>query len=120
MSVSPKKIFSELKANHLVAIVIDQWAGADGLWTDFFGVPASTTSLPARLAERTGSAIVPAYCIRTGCGEYEIHIGPEASVKESANDWTREMTKELNHILEEQICAFPGQWMWTHRRWKNK
>jgi len=116
----PRKLLSELKANHLVAITIDQWAGNEGLSIDFFGIPASTISLPARLAERTGCALVPAYCIRLSCGEYEIHVLPEVSVKDSAGNWVEEMTKELNCLLENSISSFPEQWVWTHRRWKGK
>lgn len=119
-NMGARKIFSELKANHLVAITIDQWAGNEGLWVDFFGMPTSTTSLPARLAKRTGCALIPAYCIRVAKGEYEIHVLPEVTVEEGGNNWVEEMTEKLNHLLEEQISSFPGQWVWTHRRWKKR
>jgi len=114
-----KVIFSELRANHLVAIIIDQWAGNEGLWVDFFGRPTSTTPLPARLSKKTGSAIVSACCVRVGCGKYEIRITP-VSVGENGNNWTEAMTKKLNYLLEQQIRAFPDQWMWTHKRWKER
>ncbi|MEA3328852.1 MAG: lysophospholipid acyltransferase family protein [Candidatus Omnitrophota bacterium] len=119
-TISAREIFSELRANHLVAITIDQWAGNEGIWADFFGLPTSTTSLPARLAKRTGSALIPAYCIRVGCGKYEINITPEVSIGENGKNWTETMTKKLNYLLEQQIRAFPDQWMWTHKRWKKR
>ncbi len=118
-TMGAKGIFSGLRANGLVAIIIDQWAGSEGLWVDFFGRPTSTTPLPARLAEKTGSAIVSGCCVRVGCGKYEIHITP-VSIGENENNWIEAMTKKLNYLLEQQIRAFPGQWMWTHKRWKER
>ncbi|MFC1699585.1 lysophospholipid acyltransferase family protein [Candidatus Omnitrophota bacterium] len=115
-----REILSELRENHLVAITIDQWAGPEGLWSYFFNVPTSTTSLPARLAKRTGCALIPAYCVRINSGKYEIHVHPEVSLKAEADVWVEKMTNHLNSLLEQQIRAFPSQWMWTHKRWKNK
>ena len=117
-ALGPRKLFSELKANHLVAITIDQWAGNEGLWVDFFNVPTSTTSLPTRLAKRTGCALIPAHCIRVASGEYEISILPEVSIEDKADNSVANITKKLNCLLEEQISSFPGQWLWTHKRWK--
>lgn len=115
-----KEIFSELRQNHLVAIAIDQWAGNEGLWIDFFDLPTSTTSLPARLAEKTGCALVPAYCIRLGSGRYQINILPEVAIGDKGDNWVEDMTKALNCLLEKQISSFPEQWLWTHKRWKDK
>jgi KDO2-lipid IV(A) lauroyltransferase len=119
-NLGPRKLLSHLRQNGLVAITIDQWAGSEGLWIDFFNVATSTISLPARLAKRTGSALIPAYCIRTASGRYQIDVLPEVSAAGSGDNWVEEITKKLNHILEEQISSFPEQWVWTHRRWKGK
>ncbi len=115
-----KAVFSKLRQNYGVAIAIDQWAGNEGIWIDFFGTPTSTTSLPARLAKKTGCAIIPMYCIRIASGEYEIHLEPEITFKENENNWVENTTKKLNLLLEQKIRAYPGQWSWTHKRWKNK
>ena len=114
-----KAIFSELKKNHLVAILIDQWAGAEGLWTDFFGEPTSTTSIPARFARKTGCALVPACCLRIRSGQYLIQIKPEIPFPRNAENWEEQTTQELNRELEEQIAVHPEQWSWAHRRWKS-
>ncbi len=119
-TIGAREILTELRQNHLVAIVIDQWAGNEGVWSYFFNAPTSTTSLPARLAKRTGAALIPAYCIRTTSGQYEIRVQPEVTLKDDGNNWTKSMTNQLNYLLEQQIRAFPEQWVWTHKRWKNK
>jgi len=115
-----KKIFSLLKKNYGIAIAIDQWAGNEGIWVDFFGKPTSTTSVPAELAKRTGCTLLPAYCVRLASGEYQIHIEPEVLLRENDTNSVENTTKELNSRLEDEIRAFPEQWMWTHKRWKDK
>jgi KDO2-lipid IV(A) lauroyltransferase len=117
---SVRAILQELKAGRGVAILVDQWAGKDGLWVDFFGTKTSTTSIPARLSEKTGCALVSACCLRTTPGHYEIHI--EKPIVHDLNEpgWEETVTRELNEVLERQIKAHPEQWLWGHRRWKEK
>ena len=118
--MGPREIFLELKKNHGVAIVIDQWAGNDGIWIDFFSSPTSTTPIPARLVKSTGCSIISGYCVRESPGKYLIHVDPEVSFDRKDEDFVEKTTKELNRILENNIRKFPEQWSWTHRRWKNK
>ena len=115
---SIREVLLELKKKKLVAILIDQWAGPEGLIVDFFGTPTSTTSIPARLARKTGAALVPGYCVRKSPGFYKIIIRPEVEVETGAEDFERTITVQMNQQLEEQIRAYPEQWLWTHRRWK--
>jgi len=115
-----KEILYELKKNHLVSILIDQWAGDQGMWTTFFGQKTSTTSIPVRIAKKTGCALIPAYCIRRSAGQYEIEVKPEVSLKGDSETWEVETTQELNRLLEKEIRKYPEQWMWGHRRWKPK
>jgi len=121
----PKKnairgVLAELYKNHVVAVLIDQWGGKDGLWIDFFGSSTSTTSLPARLAKKTGCLLVPAYCLRKGAGQYEIQVLPQLPLPHDEKDWETSVTKRLNEMLELHIRQYPEQWSWAHRRWKAK
>lgn len=115
-----RETLTELRDNHVVAVLIDQWAGHDGLWIDFFGAPTSTTSLPARLARQTGSLLVPAYCLRKNTGQYEILILPAVPLPGEETDWETKVTQSLNKMLEEHIRTYPEQWSWAHKRWKTK
>ena len=108
-----------LRQNHGVGVLIDQWDGSDGIWIDFFGKSTSTTSLPARLAKKTGCALIPIYCLRKKIGQYEIQVLPEVPLS-SGPDWEFDTTGRLNEILESQIRRYPEQWSWGHRRWKPK
>ena len=114
-----RRTLAELHQNHGVAIVIDQWAGSEGLWVESFGRATSTTSLPARLAHKTGCALLPIYCVRKAIGQYEIHLLPAVPLPDGP-DWELQTTKRLNDILEAQIRQYPEQWSWNHRRWRPK
>ncbi len=115
-----REVMRNLKKNHIVAILTDQWAGPDGLWVEFFGEATSTTSIPVRFAFKTGCALLPAYCVRKGPWEFEIHIEPIVPVNASELGNEIAVTRKLNAILETQILAHPDQWTWVHRRWKPK
>ncbi len=112
-----RQTLAALRRNHGVAIVIDQWAGRHGAWVDFFGRPTSTLALPARLAGKTGCALLPIYCIRKAIGRYEVHVLPMVPLSEGpAGEFGT--TARLNAILEAQIRQYPEQWSWNHRRWR--
>ena len=115
-----KKILYELKQNHTIAILLDQWAGSEGIWASFFGQLTSTTSLPARLAKKTGAALIAGYCIRTAAGKYTIQFQPMVPLQGDETTWERKTTQALNQLLEEKIREHPEQWLWTHKRWKPK
>lgn len=116
---SARKILAVLKENDLAAILMDQWAGPEGLWIPFFGHETSTTSIAVRIAKKTGAAMVPGRCVRVGDWRYEIQIDPEIPLAEG-KDWELKTTIEINRQLEDQIRCYPGQWTWGHKRWKSK
>lgn len=116
-----REVLRRLKNNGCVGILIDQWAGAEGLWVDFFGRGTSTTSLPARLAQKTGCCLMPAYCLREPNGGYTIVMDEPVELPSAEDpEGERKVTQELSRRLEEQIRKRPEQWIWTHRRWKPK
>lgn len=117
---SIREVLRVLKKNQTVAILIDQWAGPEGVWVPFFGEKTSTTDIPARLFEKTGCALLPAYCLRRKDGGFDIEIHPPLLAADLAGKSEIEITIQLNQILEKMILRYPGQWAWGHRRWKTK
>ena len=117
---SIRAILQELRNNDGIAILIDQWAGPEGVWQDFFGHATSTTTIPARLAKRTECALLPAYCIRLGKRKFEIQLHNAFDPEEIKALSESEITKKLNHWLEKQILKYPEQWFWAHKRWKSR
>lgn len=117
---SIRTTFAELRGNGIVAILIDQWAGPEGAWIDFFGCPTSTTTLPERIARKTGSAVLPAYCVRTGIGRFEIRIHEEIPLAPENPQGEAATARKLNRFFEGVIRSHPEQWTWGHNRWKSR
>ncbi len=115
-----REVLRRLKKNHIIAILIDQWAGPEGLWVDFFNEAASTTALPARFALQLGCPIITAYCVRKAPWQFEIYIEPEITLAGEGKQSVRLTTEKINRMVEEKIRKYPEQWTWVHRRWKNR
>ncbi len=113
-------VYTTVKNKGIAAILLDQWAGSDGIWSPFFGKETSTTTIAARFAQKTGGIIVPSFCIRVRPGRYKLICLPELTVGDESRGVETQITLELNKILEQKIREYPEQWIWGHRRWKDK
>ena len=82
----------------------------------FFDRPALTTTLPAQLSNKFNLDIIPVYIERDENDKFKIEFQKIVKAKNFQNKL--ELTKELNKILEKMIIRNPGQWIWTHNRWK--
>ncbi len=105
-----------------VAILIDQDAGADGVFVPYFGRLASTTPTLALLALRTEAPIVPVHAQVQPDGTIVVHIDP---VIESRPTGDREadvlrLTADCTAVVERWARSTPEQWLWMHRRWKTR
>ena len=116
-----RTILRSLRAGAVVGILGDQRARPpDALLTPFFGRLAWTTTAIARLAERTGALILPVVCLRIGPGRYRLTysepIDP-ATLPPEEREVSR-LTARVTELIESQVRAAPGQWLWLHDRWK--
>jgi KDO2-lipid IV(A) lauroyltransferase len=88
----------------------------DGVWADFFGRPAYTMTLPAKLAAAAGARIVFAFCERLPAGRgFRLHFTPfdDDLSGDAAAD-----TQRLNLALEALIRTCPEQYLWGYNRYK--
>jgi KDO2-lipid IV(A) lauroyltransferase len=117
------QIIRALRAGRGVAILLDQNVQAkDGIFVDFFGRPAATTTVAAALAAKTGCALIPAHSELMPDGRYRLTYEPPvpwAPSGDHAADIAR-TTQELARRTEEWIRRRPEQWLWMHRRWKTR
>jgi len=95
----------------------------EGIFVDFFGVPASTNFVVGKLAVRTGALIVPAFAPWDATrGKYLLSfhepIRPQTTGDEEAD--VRAVTTTVTRIIEDQIRLYPEQWLWVHKRWKTR
>ena len=110
-----KQTIEYIKKKNSIALMIDQRLG-EGEKINFFGKPALTTTLPARLAIKYDLQIIPVFIERTKDNQFTIEFQKGINPKNFENKL--DLTKKLNHILEEMIIKNPDQWIWTHNRWK--
>jgi Kdo2-lipid IVA lauroyltransferase/acyltransferase len=117
------QVMKTLREGRVVAIVLDQNVQAqDGIFVEFFGRPAATTTVAAALALKTGCALVPSHLELLPDGRYRaVYDPPVARTPTGDRDadiaW---ITQELARRTETWVRAAPEQWLWIHRRWKTR
>ena len=95
----------------------------EGVFVPFFDIPACTASGVAMLAIRANAVIVPMFAIWDETkGKYFIY---HDEIIEPVNTGDRKHDVEQTTALyvaatERVIRAYPGQWLWIHRRWKTR
>ena len=110
-----RELLESFKNNYSIAIMIDQRV-SESIKVDFFNQKASTTTIPAQLFKKFGSKIVPIYIERINGVYFKMTVSrPIILEKESTIE---EITLKLNKWLEKMILINPGQWIWSHDRWK--
>ena len=117
-------ILEALRNNQAVGILMDQNSSpAEGVFVDFFGVPACTSAGMAKIALRTGAAVVPAFAFwEKSRGKYRLRFDPALELV-STGDTERDVaanTQLFTRVLEDYIRLYPDQWLWIHRRWKTR
>lgn len=104
-----------LRAGGLVGVLVDQHAGDAGHWCPFFDRLASTSSLAATLALRTGSMLASLSACTIAPGRWSLVFSEPMDPSGRSVD---DVTAELNRVLERQIRRQPEDWFWVHNRWK--
>ncbi len=104
-----------IKKNHCIALMIDQRI-SEGEKINLFNQPALTTTLPSQLSIKFNLEIVPVYIERIKDNKFKIEFQKRINPKNFRDKL--ELSRELNKVLEKMILRNPGQWIWTHNRWK--
>jgi len=114
-----KDTISYIKNNFSIALMIDQRV-SEGKKIPLFDQMSLTTTLPSQLALKFNLDIVPIYISRKKNDNFEIEFYEPITVFNRNNNETNKLdiAIKLNKILEEMISKDPGQWIWTHNRWK--
>ncbi|HEU0141436.1 MAG TPA: lysophospholipid acyltransferase family protein [Bryobacteraceae bacterium] len=113
-----RAILKALDRNEAVGILIDQNSGLDqGVFVDFFGIPACASVGLARLAAHSGALVIPGFALWSE-KENKYVLRFHAPI-EMSGDAARD-TARLQAMLEGVIREHPSQWLWIHRRWKTR
>jgi KDO2-lipid IV(A) lauroyltransferase len=93
----------------------------EAIFVDFFGKPASTTFIVAKLALRTGAEVLPVFA-PWDRQRIRLIIGEPLRVERTGDEDedVRRLTQEYTRVVEEYVRRYPDQWLWIHRRWKTR
>jgi KDO2-lipid IV(A) lauroyltransferase len=119
-----RDILKALRDNEAVGILFDQnTTRSEGVFADFFGIPAATTPAIATFALRTGAAVVPGFLIwDASLRRHRLRLDPPVELVQTGDlsHDVIENTRKFNRILEGYVRQYPEQWLWIHRRWKTR
>ena len=113
-----------LRSGKVLGLLIDlNTLDEEGIFVDFFGVPASTNFMVSKLALRTQSPIIPLFSPwLKDKKKFGLYFGepviPEPTGDEDKD--VRHLTQTLSQIVENMVRQYPDQWLWVHKRWKTR
>ena len=121
---SARVMLKILKDSGTVGILADQnTLPAEGVFVDFFGKLACTTTGLARVALHTGAAVVPGYAYwDESIKKYRLRFEHPVELIQTG-DTERDVfenTQRFAKVIEEIIRKHPAQWVWVHKRWKTR
>lgn len=94
-----------------------------GVFVNYFGIPACTAAGVAKVAMHTGAAVLPAFTIwDEALGKYRIRFEPAIATVITGDDAADTVANTQNYTaaIEREVRAHPDQWLWVHRRWKTR
>jgi KDO2-lipid IV(A) lauroyltransferase len=117
-------LLTAMRAGETVGILMDtNMRPPQGVFVEFFGRQACTASGLARVALKTGAAVLPGFMVWEAAEKkYVLHFGPELKFEQTGE-------AEADAVAATQLCAsatedwirrYPDQWLWIHRRWKTR
>ena len=119
-----RSMMKVLKAGGTLGLLMDiNMLPREGIFVDFFGVPASTTFTVAQLALRTGATVIPVFVPWDHRRRrYVLSHHPPVSIAETGNEEEdiRQLTALLTQVIEDQVRRYPDQWLWIHKRWRTR
>jgi len=117
-------LLTAMRSGDTVGILMDtNMTPPQGLFVNFFGRPACTASGLARVALKTGAAVLPGFMLWEPTeNKYVLHFGPEIQFQRTGNpeDDIQAATQQCTAATEHWIRRYPDQWLWIHRRWKTR
>ncbi len=113
-----------LKSGGTLGILTDiNTTAREGIFVDFFGIPAATTFIMAKLALRTDALVLPTFALWDEEKQRVLlKIEPPVTFEKTGDEPTdvRNLTAAATKALENCIRHYPGQWLWIHKRWRTR
>jgi Kdo2-lipid IVA lauroyltransferase/acyltransferase len=117
-------LLAAMRNGETVGILMDtNMTPPQGVFVDFFGIPACTASGLARIALRTNAAVVPGFTVwDSKLRKYILRFDAAVELIRTGDDQADLVanTAKFTKIIEDYIRRYPDQWLWVHRRWKTR
>ncbi len=117
-------LLAAMKNGEVVGILMDtNMTPPQGVFVDFFGIPAYTASGLARIALRTDAAVIPTFTTwDSRMRKYILRFDPAVELIRTDNNEADIVanTARFTKVIEAYVRRFPDQWLWVHRRWKTR
>jgi len=117
-------LITAMHRGEAVGILMDtNMTPPQGVFVPFFGIPACTGSGLARIARKTGAAVIPGFLLWSEMEQrYVLTFGEELALQKTDDAEADALanTALFAHVTEQYIRKYPDQWLWLHRRWKTR
>jgi Kdo2-lipid IVA lauroyltransferase/acyltransferase len=117
-------LIASMRAGETVGILMDtNMTPPQGVFVPFFDVLACTASGMARIAAKTGAAVVPGFLLwEKSEKRYVLRFGEELGVVHTGDAESDAVvnTAAFTAAIEGYVRRYPEQWLWMHRRWKTR
>jgi Kdo2-lipid IVA lauroyltransferase/acyltransferase len=117
-------LIAAMRAGQTVGFLMDtNMTPPQGVFVPFFGVMACAASGMARVAAKTGAAVVPGFLLwHEGERKYVLRFGEELEVVHTGDAERDAVTNTacFTAVIEQYVRRYPEQWLWMHRRWKTR
>tara|TARA_B110000093_G_scaffold179012_1_gene218459 strand:- start:1323 stop:2174 length:852 start_codon:yes stop_codon:yes gene_type:complete len=114
-SSGTRQLLSLFKKGSSIALMIDQRV-SEGIKSNFFKHDAFTTTIPAQFVKKFKCKVVPIYIERIEGIKFRLTV--DSPINFLKDEKIETITLMLNSLLEKMILKNPGQWIWSHNRWK--
>jgi KDO2-lipid IV(A) lauroyltransferase len=117
-------LITAMRHGESVGILMDtNMTPPQGVFVNFFATQACTASGLARVALKTGAAIVPGFLVWEAAEkQYVLHFGDRIQIEETGDSESDmvSLTQACTDVIEAWVRRYPDQWLWIHRRWKTR
>jgi len=117
-------LLGAMRQGETVGILMDtNMTPPQGVFVPFFGKPACTASGLARVALKTGAAVLPGFMVwEESEQKYVLRFGEEIPLIATGDDEADALanTARFTAVIEDWVRRYPDQWLWVHRRWKTR
>jgi KDO2-lipid IV(A) lauroyltransferase len=117
-------LIAAMRKGETVGVLMDtNMIASQGVFVDFFGIPACTASGLARVALKTDATVIPGFTIWDArLQKYRLRFDPPVKLIRTNNREADVIanTQLFTKIIEDYVRRYPDQWLWVHRRWKTR